>query len=130
MAYNPKPILVGSDKQFQHGSHQLNFGVRGNAADGDVTFVIGKVINNLDFDMQIQWHEGHDGFGTGSNADVRAKVISVLPSLNAKIVEIYGPLSGGTTNPPANLFEVVLAAATAFCKNSVVYDPAIGLKAI
>lgn len=128
MAYNPKPILVGSDKQFQHGPHQLNFGVRGSAADGDITFVIGKVINNLDFDMQIQWHEGHDGFGSGSAADVRTKITSLLPALNAKIVEIYGPLSGG--NPPANLFEVVLAAATAFCKNFVVYDPAVGLKAI
>lgn len=128
MAYNPKPIVVSSDKQFQHGAHQLNFGIRGSAADGDITLVVGKVINNLDFDMQIQWHEGHDGFGSGSAADVRAKIITILPRVNDKIIEIYGPLSGG--NPPANLYEVVLAAATAFCKNSVVYDPAVGLKAI
>ncbi len=129
MAYNPKPILVGSDKQFQHGQHKLNFGVRGSAADGDITFVIGKVINNLDFDMQIQWHEGHDGFGSGSDTDVAAKITGLLPAINDKIVEKYGPFSGNT-NPPANLFEVVLAAATAFCKNSVVYDPAVGLKVV
>lgn len=128
MAYNPKPINVATDKQFDHGAHRLNFGVRGNAADGDITFVAGKVINNLDFDMQIQWHEGHDGFGSGSAADVRAKVVSVLPSINQKIVEIYGPFSGNTS--PTNLYEVVLAAASSFCKNSVVYDPAVGLKAI
>jgi hypothetical protein len=125
MAQNPKPILPAADQQFTHNGRSLNFGIRSSKADGDVTFVCGAVINNIDFDQQITLHFGADEYGQGTTAEVAAKVPFQLKLVNEKIAQIYGPFGTGGT---VDLYDKVLAAVTQFCKTSVVYDPAVGLK--
>ena len=126
MAQNPKQIMPATDQQFTHNGRSLNFGVRASKLDGDVTFVCGAVINNLDFDQQITLHFGADEYGQGTAAEVAAKVPFQLKLVNEKIAQLYGPFTAG--GGAVDLYDKVFAAVSQFCKASVVYDAAVGLK--
>lgn len=124
MAQNPRDIFPATDTINQHNGKNIVSGWRGNKADNDLQLIGGLQLNNLQFDAQIWFNFGADGFGTGTDAQIAAQMVSALNLFNEKLVEKYGALSTAPTDP----FDTLLLKVQQFHKANVVYDPKIGLK--
>ena len=106
MAQNPRDIFPATDVIFQHNGKNIVAGWRGNKADGDLSLVGGLQLSNLQFDAQIWLNFGADGFGSGTDAEIRAALVSPVRLFNEKLFQIYGTPSGG--GAPVDPFDALL----------------------
>lgn len=126
MAQNPRDIFPATDVIFQHNGKNIVAGWRGSKADGDFSLVGGLQLNNLQFDAQIWLNFGADGFGSGTDAEIRAAMAGPIKLFNEKLFQIYGTPSGGGT--PVDPFDALLLKVQQFHKANFVYDAAVGVK--
>lgn len=126
MAQNPKDIFPSTDVIFPHNGKNIVVGWRGNKADNDFALIGGLQLSNLQFDAQIWLNFGADGFGSGTDAEIRSSMTGPLKLFNEKLFQVYGTPSGGGT--PTDPFDSLLLKVQQFLKSNLVYDAAVGVK--